>query len=769
MRFNGEVSTSDDVVTFDRSALLADVSLQGVDFNAAYTDALDSFIRSYVSSMHMPEGCALLAIGGYGRSQMSPESDLDIVLVHRDGVDIAGFAQQVWYPIWDAGLKLGQRTDSPQSLLSLADADLDTATALLNVRHLIGDEAIGHELALEARRHWRSDPKQNATRLAERVRALHAEHGEVAFSLGPDLKLGRGGLRDIHALGWVAATGVLADNSPMSGLEAPFETLTRVRVGLHRVVGHPGDHLVLDYQDEVAELLGYHDADVLMTDVASAARSVAWVSDASWFWVERSLEQRRRTSDVQIIDTDIRLDGSLLSLDRSTDIGGDPTAALRVLFAAAKHRAFIDHDTLRRLATSTTSLPEPWTTDMRRLFVSLLLLGRSAIGAIEAFDQVGLMTALIPEWEPCRSRPQRNAYHRFTVDRHLLEAAAEASLLAGRVDRPDLLVIGALLHDIGKGYPGDHTEVGVEIIPTIARRMGFSEPDIIMLTAMCEQHLLLPDAATRRDLDDDGTIRSVAETVGSAELLELLYALTISDSIATGPSAWNASKADLVDTLAARVRHVLDGGQPAEVIDDRFPTPLQREMIKTGAFGVEISDTTITVVQRDRDGAFSRAAGVLTLNGLDIVAATVHTDSGMALAEFGIRKSAEIDVKRLTAQLHAGTENRLALDARVDARRKTYRRKRRSAQRIVRQVSFDNSTSDAATVIEVIGRDDVGLLYRVSRALADLGVAISSGRVQTIGDTVVDTFYITSSSGKITDTAHLAEIERAVLHVIGKQ
>jgi [protein-PII] uridylyltransferase len=770
--FNGDVTTAEPASSpkpsFDRAGLLADPLLHGSEFTATYTAHLDAFIHSFVAEMGIPEGRALVAVGGYGRAEMAPESDLDIVLIRGKG-DHSEFAGQVWYPIWDAGLRLGQSTNSVQGLLDLAAEDLDTATSLLHVRHLAGDRSLSHELALEAGRAWRADPQTSVTRLAERMRDLREENGEVAFSLAPDLKLGRGGLRDVHALGWVAAAGVLADTSSLNELAEPFETLTRARVGLHRVQGRAGNRLVLDYQDEVARSIGYHDADVLMTEVSSAARSIAWVSDATWFWVERSLQKRRRASDHQVFDGDILLDGLLMSLDPSSDIAGDPTASLRVAVEAARHRAFIEHDTLRRLAMEIGELPDPWTREMRDLFVTLLLLGRPAIAAIEALDQVGLMTALVPEWEPCRSKPQRNAYHRFTVDRHLLEAAAEAASLADRVGRPDLLVLGALLHDIGKGYPGDHTEVGVELIPRIATRMGFDEGDTDLLTAMCAQHLLLPDVATRRDLDDDGTIRFVAETVETTELLELLRALTVADSIATGPSAWSTSKADLVHTLADRTRHVLEGGEIDEVVVDRFPTEAHLALIARGEFSVSLVENTITVVATDRDGVVSRAAGVLALNGLDIVSASAHTESGMALSEFVVRSVDEVDFARLESQLLSASRWELALDARVDDRRRVYSHKPKSAVPVTNDVSFDNTTSDTATVIEVSALDEVGLLYRVSRALADVGVAIATARIQTIGDKAVDTFYVRHSDEKILDSGHLAEIERAVLHAIDRQ
>jgi [protein-PII] uridylyltransferase len=760
-------------VLLDRSDLLATSDLRGSDFTVAYTDRLDAWVGDIARDLGVPDGVAIVAVGGFGRRDVAPESDLDIVLVHTTDADYTDFADKIWYPIWDSGIKLGHRVDTVDGLLKIARTDLDTATALLNVRLLAGDEGLSLELAIAGAEQWRADAEENASRLAERLEQQHAQHGEVAFGLGPDLKNGRGGLRDVQALEWARATGVLADIREDISLIDATEVLLRARVELHRLTGRPGDRLVLDFQDDVADALGYRNSDVMMAELASAARTIAWVSDAAWFWVERSLEPHRRSTDIERRRNGITIDAGLLSLsaDAATT---DPLLLFEIAYVAASHRCFIARETLERLAASTTEVPTPWTTDMRARFSDLLRLGRPAISVIEAFDQVGLMSTMIPEWEPCRSKPQRNAYHRFTVDRHLLEAAAEASLLTSRVDRPDLLVVGALLHDIGKGYKGDHTDVGVDLIETIAARMGFSEDDAATLVAMCRHHLLLPDVATRRDLDDDGTIRHVATEVESVELLELLGALTEADSIATGPSAWNGSKAELVRTLVDRVRNVLRGVAPAEVVGEKFPGPSERSLLERAisdqhGFLVDIATTTITVVQTDRPGAFSRVAGVLTLNGLDIVAAAAHTETGTALSQFVVHHD-EFDIGRLEQQLLLGTSGRLALESRVAERRHTYARafKRTSAKPIPPMVTFDNRTSELATVVEVRCRDQIGVLYRISRAMSEMGIGIATARIQTIGDEIIDAFYVTTAGDKILDTGHLAETERAILHAIEK-
>ncbi|RZV47287.1 MAG: [protein-PII] uridylyltransferase [Acidimicrobiales bacterium] len=746
--------------------LINDYSLRGWEFAHAYTAHLDEWIHAQCASLDMGDGIALVAVGGYGRREMAPYSDLDVALVHRDGVEVKEIAEQIWYPLWDAGLKVGHRVGRIDELIALSHTDLDTATALLDVRLLAGDESVAFDLALASHEAWHSDALHNATRVIERVQELQDETGEVAFTLGPDLKIGRGGLRDVHALRWAIATGVLEENAAIRSLQEPEETLLRARIALHRVTGRRNDRLMLDFQDDVAELMDYPDADALMAAIAAAGRSIAWVADAQWFWTVRSRSERRRRTDHELIDGEIVVDGSLLQLVEAADPIADPDLVFRVALAAATRRAFVDRTTLERLADERVRIPSPWTRQMQASFVELLLLGHSAIPIFEAFDQMGLMSRLIPEWEPTRSKPQRNSYHQYTVDRHLLEAAAEAANLVDRVERPDLLVVGALLHDIGKGYPGDHTEVGVDLIATIALRMGFNDKDSKTLQQMCEHHLLLPDVATRRDLEDMGTIQFVADTVEHEPLLMLLAALTEADSTATGPNAWNPARAELVYTLVDKTRHVIEGGDAAEVHTARFPTPEQLALMAERTFSVRIVDAGITVVQDDLPGAFSRVAGVLTLNGLDIVAAAAHTEDGMALSEFRVKNPEEVDVARLTHQLEEGFRGRLALEARVAERRGTYSkaRKRLSAQPIDTAVTFDNETSISATVIEVSGLDDIGMLYRIARSFNELGIAIQTARIQTIGDMVVDTFYVAHNGSKVLDEEHLREVERAILY-----
>jgi len=717
-------------------------------------------------------GFALVAAGGLARGELSPQSDLDLMLLHTPKADPGPVSERLWYPMWDEGLKLGHRVTTVEQVAKLAADDLETATTVLRLRHVAGDRSLTDALAERGLAQWRSGAKRFLAELDARVQARHEHFGEVAFLLEPDLKDGRGGLRDVHALEWAEATEPVQLASATEPLRDAYLTILAARVELHRAVGRANDQLLLERQDEVAAALGYADADALMAAIAASARSIAWTSDATWRRIHRSLRGRRfRAPQPRQLGAGVLLDDRVVRVDPAAPVAEDPVLPLRAAVAAANHRSWIDRASLDQLASSTPTLPVPWPEEARGLFTDLLQEGHAAIPVIEDLDQVGLLVRLLPEWEPCRNRPQRNAYHRFTVDRHLIEASAEAAKLVDQVERPDLLVLGALLHDIGKGYPGDHTEVGMDLVRRIAgERMGFHPDEVDVLVGMVEHHLLLPDVATRRDLDDDGTIRHVAERVGSVEMLELLAALTEADSIATGPSAWGSWKADLVAELASRTAHVLRGGEVGDLVSDAFPSAAQRELLARGETRIQGEGETLTVVCPDRPGLFSRTAGVLALNGLDVLEAAAHSEPGWALQLFRVKPAFNDppDWVRITGQVQQALESRLALSARISERARTYRRRRSGRARpAIPSLVVDNDTSAQATVLEISGPDGIGLLFRVTTALAELGLDIVSARIQTLGDDVVDAFYVRDADGrKVTDAEYLREIERAVLHAI---
>jgi [protein-PII] uridylyltransferase len=432
----------------------------------------------------------------------------------------------------------------------------------------------------------------------------------------------------------------------------------------------------------------------------------------------------------------------------------------------------IERATLQRLADDTPPLPEPWPPEARQALIELLLAGRPTIDVLESIDQVGLWVQVLPEWAPNRNRPQRNAYHRFTVDRHLFEAVVEASALADRVSRPDLLALGTLFHDIGKGYPGDHAEVGVDLVATIGPRMGYPPEDVATLQIMVREHLLLPDIATRRDLSDEATIRHVAERTGSPEVLRLLGALTEADSLATGTAAWGTWKAELVAELVERTAVYL-GEAPQRPAMAEFPDEAQWHLLHAAETSIEGVDDRLTVVVRDRPGLFSRVAGALTLNGLDVLDAAAYThDNGMALESFRVESSAGPAIRwdRVTDDVARALDGQLALHARVGERARLYARPTRGQLPAKEpEVRFDIDISPSATVIEVQAADSIGLLYRTTRALAELDLDIRSAKVQTLGQELVDSFYVVDALGrKVDDPGRLVEIERAIVDALAE-
>lgn len=754
-----------------RAQRAADDELVGRELCRAWTNDVDTWLAGLLAAaVDDTEGLALVAVGGYGRAELSLQSDIDLLLLHRNRPDIGTLADRVWYPIWDAGLKLGHAVRTVDEALALAAGDLDTATGLLDCRLIAGDGAVADDLSVKARRLWQKRARRFLATMAKRVHERHKRAGEVAFLLEPDLKEGRGGLRDVHSLHWAqAARSIMWEGDP-DRLDEAYDTLLAARVELHRRTGRPGDRLILQEQDAVASALGYDDADDFMRDVARAARAISWTGDDAWARIESSLTgPLGRLRRERALGPGVVLRDGVVHVTADADVAGDPSLPLRAAAAAAHHETRVHRSSLERVAAIAAPLPEPWPDEVRAAFVELLSGGAAAVEVCEALDHLGIWERYLPEWVTVRSKPQRNAYHTYTVDRHLWEAMAQAAPLVGRVSRRDLLVVGALLHDIGKGVPGDHTDNGVELLGVIGARMGLPADDVDTLVTLCRHHLLLADVATRRDLDDPATIDGVAKALGSPEVVELLGALTEADSLATGPAAWSSWKADLVTQLVTRVDHVLRGGVPNELAET-FPTASQQALLSAGEQVISCDGPILTMVCADRHGLFNRVAGVLALHGLDVLDAAVASEDGMALEVFRVESSLGpvFSWAAVVADLEKALDGRLALRARVADRARRYGRHRAlAAAEVESEVRFDLDASDDATVVEVHAPDGVGLLYRVTRAFADLDLDIVSAKVQTLGPLVVDSFYVRDAAGgKTTDPGLLAEIERAVLHAL---
>jgi [protein-PII] uridylyltransferase len=773
-----------------RSKLLAEPGLQGEEFCRRYAAEADAWLSGLAerAAGDVKRHLALIAVGGYGRGSLCPYSDLDVVLVHNGHRDIAKVADAIWYPVWDQGVHLDHSVRRPSEVLSAAAEDVRVALGLLDGRLVWGEAKVAEPLLENARTAWRDRLGARYLPLLEKQMAeRRATAGDVAFLLEPDLKESHGGLRDVSVLRAISAYApLLTDYADLDSLNDATALLTDIRVELHRMAQREHDKLLLQDQDQVAAALGFVDADALMLAVSTAGRQIAWVSDDVWrrrrLWDPTPPPKRRfrrNAADDATLPAPVDLGPDMVEVDGEialtsvAAVSDDPSLSLRLAATAAELDRPIAKGSLHRLADRMPPPGDPWTDETRAALISLLALGRPAVDKIESLDQHGLLVRLIPEWAAVRNKPQRNAYHTYTVDRHLLEAAALAADLADSVERPDLLLVGTLLHDIGKGFPGDHTTVGIEVVDRITTRMGFAPADVAVLVDLVRQHLLLPDTATRRDLDDPTTIARVARAVGNRLTLHLLAALTEADSRATGPSAWGAWKAGLVADLVERTDRVLQG-ETEPALPDRIVTSnkdLIAEVRTTGLPSVSLQPPNVIVAARDRPGLFSSVAGALALNGMDVRAANVAGEDGVAVEVFTVEvaRGTWPDTAKLREDLAAVLSDRLAIAERLSERERIYPLRRRSAAHLPgSDVAIDNEASETATVIEVRALDEIGMLHRITRTLFDAGLDVVSARVSTLGEMVVDAFYVRESGGsKVTDDSRLSEITQRIATELG--
>jgi [protein-PII] uridylyltransferase len=745
-----------------RAALLDRPELTGAALREELCAVTDEWLAAQLGAA---DDVALVAVGGYGRRQPAPGSDLDLVLVHRSVKDVKELADRIWYPIWDTGIGLDHSVRTVAEAVSVAREDLKAVLGLLDARHVAGDQALTDELRAAVFESWRRDAKKRLPELHEAVQRRAERHGELAFLLEPDLKEARGGLRDVHALTALAAAWVA--DAPGERVRRSAAVLLDARGELHRRQARADDRLVLQEQGPVATALGYADADALMREVYTAGRAISYASDETWRRVLAATRPARRwrrgpaTPQRQpLADGVVAQDGEVV-LARDADPSHDPVLLLRVAAAAAQDGLPITPHTLDRLLES-APLPQPWQRSAVDALVALLGAGPATVQTIESLDQAGLFARVLPEWERVRCKPQRNAVHRFTVDRHLIQTAVEAAALTRRVSRPDLLLLGALLHDIGKGWPGDHTDAGVAVVPEIGARLGLPTDAIDVLVRLVRHHLLLPDSATRRDLDDPATVRGVAEAVGDRDTLDLLHALTEADALATGPAAWGDWKARLVGELVARTKTVLAGHPPpvGSAIDDSL-----RSLAETGELALQVEGDRVTVVAPDRPGLLWRWAGVLALHRLAIRSATAGAVGDMAVTVFDVspRFGSLPDWDVVRADVRRAYEDALPLAGRLAERERAYADPPTGVVVPPRVLWFDDA-SDHSTVVEVRAHDAIGLLHRLTRALADTGLDVRSARMSTLGAEVVDAFYVVDGAGgAVVDERRRAEVETALL------
>jgi [protein-PII] uridylyltransferase len=833
--------------------------------------ALDHVLAELVDTVPLPRSSvAVVAVGGYGRGDVSPHSDVDLLVLVDDKrrpspEDLRGLL----YPLWDAGFQVGHAVCSPKEAIERARGDLEAATSLLEARLVAGPAGLMDEMTGRRRRWLERDGRRLARRLLEVTAERHLRVERAGWVLAPDLKQDVGGLRDLHAVGWLAAVAGWPRPAGRPELVRAGELLLAVREALHGQTRRKTDRVRADLQPAVAKALGLDGddgADRLMAAVHTSARTVEYLAAVETrALAERLLGGPRRSGQVRRLEPGgVRLEDGLLVVD-ATDAGrvrppaadtgrvhppaadmgapsgrvaqggmegsplstgalepvADPQAevllAMRLLAARARTGRQIARPTLAWLEQTFDRAPlETWSEPLRAAFMTVLR-GPEAVGACELLDHVGGWAVLVPEWASVRGRVQHDPWHRYTVDGHAFAAAAEVSRLleqdegAARTAEAagdlDALYLAAIFHDIGKGSGADHSVAGELLTRRALARMGLDADELEEVAVLVRHHLLLVETATRRDLDDPSVVEGVAAALGSPRRLRLLHLLTVADGLATGPAAWNDWKGTLVADLAARVLHVLERGGPpspgdpealavrieaarpalagqaarllgslpgsylsalATVDAEELAEELELLADPPGPGGVRYrvdpsgdGHGLVTVCAADRPGTLARTTGVLALHRVSVLRAHVwSTSGGLALQRFAVQAPATLRWERLGADLDAAWAGRLAVEARLERKARDYR----APAPVEPDVRVLPDESAHSTVVEVRAADALGLLHAIAAALGDLDLDVRVAKIDTLGDRVVDTFYVRSPWGAKLNDEQADELTLAIRH-----
>ena len=825
--------------------------------------ALDHALAELVDTVPLPRSSlAVVAVGGYGRGEVSPHSDVDLLVLVDDRrrpspEDLRGLL----YPLWDAGFQVGHAVCSPKEAIERAGGDLEAATSLLEARLVAGPVGLMDEMTGRWRRWLERDGRRLARRLLEVTAERHLRVERAGWVLAPDLKQDVGGLRDLHAVGWLAAVAGWPRPAGRPELARAGELLLAVREALHGQTRRKTDRVRADLQPAVAKALGLDGedgVDQLMAAVHTAARTVEYLAAVETRTLaERLLGGPRRSGLVRRLEPGgIRLEDGLLVVDTAdaerarspapdagapsgrvaqggtggsrlstgapeAEAADDPEAevllAMGLLAARARTGRQIARPTLTWLEQTFDRAPlEAWPEPLLAAFMTVLR-GPEAVGACELLDHVGGWAVLLPEWAGVRGRVQHDPWHRYTVDGHAFAAAAEVSRLLEQDERAaktateagdlDALYLAAIFHDIGKGSGADHSVAGELLTRRVLARMGLEPDELEEVAVLVRHHLLLVETATRRDLDDHSVVEGVAAALGSPRRVRLLHLLTVADGLATGPAAWNDWKGTLVADLASRVLHVLErgsapspgdpeamagrieaarpalAGQAARLLatlPDSYLSSLaggdaaelgeELELLADppGPGGVRYrvdpsgdGHGLVTVCAADRPGTLARTTGVLALHRVSVLRAHVwSTRAGLALQRFAVQAPASLRWERLGADLDAAWAGRLAVDARLERKARDYR----PPSPVEPDVRVLPDESAHSTVVEVRAGDALGLLHAIAAALGDLDLDVRVAKIDTLGDRVVDTFYVRSPWGAKLSDEQAGELTLAIRH-----
>jgi len=820
------------------------------------TDCIVTLALDHATRRHHldPDAIALIAVGGYGRGEMAPHSDVDLLFLTPKSPSgaIHAAVESMLYVLWDLKLKVGHATRTLRECLSLGADDFTIRTALLEHRFLAGDAGLAADLDRRLRKDlFRGSAREFVEAKLEERDARHEKQGGQRYMVEPNVKEGKGGLRDLQSLFWIAKYihGV-QDAAELVRLGVftadEFNTFTRaesflwaVRCHLHLITRRAADQLAFDLQVDVAARMGYKDrggrraVEHFMQDYFRHATAVGDLTRIFLTKLEADhlkgapLLERifRRTPKVK---PGYRVIRNRLAIEDEAAFLADKLNLLRLFEEGLRTGMLIHPDAMRLVAANLHLIDDDMRHDReaQRIFLDLMLRHGNPERALRRMNELGMLAAFIPEFEPIVAMMQFNMYHHYTVDEHTIqcirnlaqiergelveELPVASSILREGVNRK-VIFVALLLHDIGKGRDEDHSVLGARVARKVAPRLGLTRNECDTVEWLVRYHLLMSDMAQKRDLSDPRTLRDFAKAVKTRKRLDLMTVLTVCDIRGVGPGTWNNWKAMLLRQLHAETARALEHGLEElnrenrgtqarkalrKALADWPATELKRETARHYPPYWQGLDTATQVVfanmlrdlpdaqvridlhpDEDRDatracfaladhpGIFSRLAGALALVGANVVDARTYTSKdGYATAVFWIQDAHghpydDAGLPRLRRMIDKTLAGEVVPAEEIQSRDKI--RKRERAFRVPTSITFDNEGSEIYTIIEVDTRDRPGLLYDLTRTLADANVYIASAVIATYGEQVVDSFYVKDMFGlKFHSAAKQKTLER---------
>ncbi len=801
-----------------RIARRLDAGGDGVEVARLYSTAADEMLTAlwrFTTGTLYPapnpseaERLSLIAVGGYGRAVLAPFSDLDLLFL-RPWKPIPRSEQVIefmLYVLWDLGIKVGQSARSVDECLALAKTDMTVRTALLEARPLVGDETLATDFIARFRGQVvKADPRPFIAAKLEERDVRHQKSGAVRYRVEPNVKDGKGGLRDLNTLFWIARS--LAPDSPLGErvmddlltarerrtFEESFDFLWRVRAHLHLIAGRPEEKLTFDLQPEVARRMGWRGRGdepaverfmrryfLVARDVGALTRALSAKLEARQqkptMSLSRLIPGRKRKLGVE----GFVKDSGRLSVTGPGVFAAAPEKLLMLFRTADEHDLDLHPDAFsavsRSLSLVTPSLRRD--PEATRAFLDILAHGQRPYRVLTLMNETGLLGRFLPEWGRIVGQTQFNMYHAYTVDEHTLQAIGlindiargklkadhpTASEIVHRVDDFEALMLAMLLHDVGKGGDRGQLEDGAIAARRACDRLGLDPRRTEFVVWLVRNHLVLSDYAQKRDVSDPATVKAFTGLMGDPERLRTLLILTVADIRAVGPGVWNAWKGGLIRDLYQRTEGVFrgEGVTHADPLDD-YPELVARARLKGAAAEVlkvrpdEAGDhaaTRVAVAARDRSGLFADLAKALAGAGADVVGARVATAAdGTALDVFELQDGGgapygQAEPRRLT-RLITTLEAAARGTGRIAAAPAAVHSPRRAAFDVRPTTIVDLEESPDAAVVEVSGADRPGLLADLARVLADHGLSIRSAHIAGFGERAVDSFYVTDPKGR---------------------